>query len=145
MHVLASTAVLALLMLQTAPLPAAQSRHSSSDARKMTLTLPHALRKGETAWLLVKVGEIDHNEIRITTQDGRLLGTISPFGVHSGQAAGTYTIPIPADAFNHNRIALLLSVMGTGQAPRAPTTKEVKSVRLLIRRFRTRPADSNNP
>jgi len=103
----------------------------------MTLKLTHALEKGETAWLLVKVGAIGRQQVQITTQDGRPLGTISPFGVRSGQAAGTYTIPVAPDAFDHRRLALRVSMLQSGRAQRAPTTDEVKSIRLVIRRFKS--------
>ena len=143
MVVLASTVVLALVALQTAPpapaAPGAQSIAQSrqvDDAREMTLVLPHALRKGETAWLLVKVGTIGRDQIQIMTQDGRPLGTISPFGIRSGKSAGTYTIPVPEEAISNGRLALRLSVRQSGRAPRAPTAKEVKSLRLLIRQFK---------
>ena len=139
MVVLASTAVLAFVVLQAAPSastppPTAQSRQTG-DAREMTLALPHALRRGETAWLLVEVGAIGHDQIQLMTQDGRPLGNLSPFGVRSGQAAGIYTVPVPTEALGDGRLALRLSVMQSGHAPRAPTTEEVKSLRLLIRRL----------
>jgi hypothetical protein len=140
MVILASTTViLAFVVLQTAPSasvsPMAQSRQIS-DAREMTLVLPHALRKGETAWLLVKVGAIGRDQIQIMTQDGRPLGTISQFGIRSGKPAGTYTVPVPAEALSNGRLALRLSMMQSGRAPRAPTIREVKSLRLLIRQFK---------
>jgi len=139
MVVLASTAVLAFVVLQAAPSastppPTAQSRQTG-DAREMTLALPHALRRGETAWLLVEVGAIGHDQIQLMTQDGRPLGNLSPFGMRSGQAAGIYTVPVPTEALGDGRLALRLSVMQSGHAPRAPTTEEVKSLRLLIRRL----------
>ena len=139
MAVLASTAVLAFALLQAVPsasppTPTAQSRQTG-DAREITLALPHPLRKGETAWLLVEVGAIGHDQIQLTTQDGRPLGTISPFGVRSGQAAGTYTVPVPAEVLHNGRLALRLSVMHSGLAQQAPATEEVKSLRLLIRRL----------
>lgn len=140
MALFASTVILAFAVLQTASSasvspPMAQSRQIDG-AREMTLVLPHALRKGETAWLLVKVGVIGHDQIQLTTQDGRPLGTISQFGVRSGKPAGTYTVPIPAEALSEGRLVLRLSVMQSGRAPRAPTPKEVKSLRLLIRQFK---------
>jgi hypothetical protein len=141
MIVLAPTIVLAALVVAQVAHPASEPSASAMsqptvDARLVTLTLPHALKKGETAWLLVKVGAIGHNQIELTTEDGRSLGTISPFEVRSGQAAGTYTVPVPADAFDDRRLALRLSVLQSGLAQRAPTKEEVKSLRLVIRRFK---------
>jgi hypothetical protein len=132
-----STIVLTLVALQTAPSssqPAATAQsQQAGNARKMTLVLPHSLREGEAAWLLVKVGDIGHKQIRLTTQDGRPLGTISPFAIRSGQAAGTYSIPVPAEDFHHERLALRLSMVEAGDAQRAPTKEELESVRLVIR------------
>lgn len=140
MVVLASIVVVAFVALQTAPSasvsrPTAQSRQIDG-AREMTLALPHALRKGETAWLLVEVGAIGRDQIQLMTQDGRPLGTISQFGIRSGKPGGTYTVPVPAEALSNGRLVLRMSVMQSDRVPRAPTTKEVKSLRLLIRQFK---------
>ena len=145
MFSVSSTFVLAFVALQAAPPPPAAQPRQSGDARETTLTLPHALRKGETAWLLVEVGAIDSNQIQLMTQDGHPLGTISPYGVRSGQAAGTYTVPVPAEDLGNGRLVLRLSVLQSGHAPRAPTTEEVKSLRLLIRRFKSQPSTGANP
>lgn len=136
MSVLALSVILAFVTPQggSTPAPRAQSQ-PAGDAREMTLALPHALRKGETAWLLVTVGAIGHNQIQLTTHSGKDLGTISPFGIRSGQAAGTYTIPVPAEALSGKRLILRLSVPQAGGLQRATTTDEVKSVRLVIQRF----------
>jgi hypothetical protein len=136
MSVLALSVILAFVTPQagSTPAPKAQSQ-PAGDAREMTLVLPHALRKGETAWLLVAVGMIGHNQIQLTTQSGKDLGTISPFGIRSGQAAGTYTIPVPAEALSGRRLILRLSVPQADGLQRATTTEEVKSVRLVIQRF----------
>jgi hypothetical protein len=149
MFVLSSIVALAFVLLQAPPsssaTPAAAQPRQAGDAREMTLAVPHKLRKGETAWLLVEIGVIDHDQIQLITQDGHPLGTISPYSVRSGQAAGTYTVPVPANALNDGRLALRMSVIESGQAQRAPTTDEVKSLRLLIRRFRKRPQSGANP
>jgi len=125
--------VLGFALMQAAPI-APQSR-DIGDAREVTLALPHALQQGETVWLLVEIGAIGHDQIRLTTQDGRPLGLLSPYGVRSGQDAGTYTVPVPAEDLGDGRLVLRVTVMHTGLAQRAPTTDEVKSLRLLIRRF----------
>jgi hypothetical protein len=140
-----SILVLAFIALQAVPPPPAAQPQQSGDAREMTLTLPHALRKGETAWLLVEVGSIDANQIQLMTRDGHPLGTISPYGVRSGQATGTYTVPLPADDLVDGKIALRVSVIESGQTQRAPTTTEVKSLHLLIRRFKKQPPNAVNP
>jgi hypothetical protein len=101
--------------------------------RAVTLVLPHDLRAGETASLVVTVGAIGHGEISITTTSGRVVGVISPYGIRAGREAGTYTIPVPAEAISRRRVCLLLTISANGKE-RAPTTKEVPRVRVSIRR-----------
>ena len=134
MIVFASFTALVSVAPQAASGPLAAAHwQQPEDAREIVLTLPHPLRKDETTWLLVEVGAIDHNQIQLTTQEGRSLGTISPFAVRAGRPVGTYTIPLPSDAFHDGRIALRLTITQGDGEPRAPTTEEVKSLRLLLR------------
>lgn len=115
----------ALVFLALPPQPVA--------GRTETLSLPHALRAGESAWLEVKVGVIPKGaEIEITTTVGRPLGVISPFAIRPGNPAGTYTVPLPADAIAHGRVSLRLSLNYPGQSRRAPTLKEVKRLRVKV-------------
>ena len=69
--------------------------------------------------------------IEIATAAGRSLGVISPFGARVGQDAGTYTVPVPADAIRDGRIAVRLTIR-QGDATRAPTTEEVRGMKLSI-------------
>jgi hypothetical protein len=104
-----------------------------ASGRTVNLALPHALREGETAWLLVTVGVIPRGaEIEITSPSGRLLGVISPYGIRSGSAAGTYTVPLPADAISGRRLWLRLMLDLSGKQ-RPPTAREVKKVQVKIR------------
>jgi hypothetical protein len=103
--------------------------------RAMTLVLPHALRAGESASLLVTVGVIQHGaQIEITTPSGRFLGTVSPYGIRSGRVAGTYSVPLPAEAISGRRVSLLVSLDANGKQ-RAPTMEEVRRVRVAIRKI----------
>ena len=120
---LATLALFALLAQTTYTVP----------GRVVTLVLPHAPREGETAWLQVKVGAIERGaEIEITTTAGQSLGVISPFGIRSGRQAGTYTVPLPADAISDDRVSLRLTLNQGGHPQRAPTTKEVKSIHVKL-------------
>lgn len=104
----------------------------AAEARHLTLTLPRALGPGETAFANVELGLLARGlEIEVTTAAGQELGVISPHGVRAGQEAGTYALPIPPDAIVKGRVALRLSVNQFGHT-RAPTAKEVKSVRVKI-------------
>jgi hypothetical protein len=101
-------------------------------AGDMTLTLPHPLRAGETAWIEVQVGAIGRQEIDVTTASGEMLGTISPFAVRVGQDAGTYILPVPQDAIRDGRLSLRLTISQAGAPSRTPTADEVRSVKLRV-------------
>jgi hypothetical protein len=103
-----------------------------SSGRIETLVLPHALHTGETALLEVKVGVIARgSEIELATTSGQPLGVISPYGIRSGNQAGTYTVPLPADAISNGRVSVRLSLR-QGGSQRAPTREEVKSISVKI-------------
>lgn len=100
--------------------------------RTINLTLPHELREGETACLQVTAGVIPRGaEIEITPPAGRPLGTISPYGIRAGEEAGTYPVPLPAEAISGRRVTVRLSLRFRGEQ-RAPTKDEVKMVRVKI-------------
>ncbi len=102
-------------------------------AQDMTLTLPKPLHSDETAYIEVQLGVIGPGqEIEITTPGGRTLGVISPHGIRAGNAAGTYTLPLPANAICHDRVAIKLMITRSDAAPRTPTADEVRGVRVVV-------------
>jgi hypothetical protein len=102
-------------------------------ARSMTLELPRPLAAGETAFIEVQVGPIGRGRtIEVTTASGRPLGVVSPFGVRTGQDAGTYPLPVPKDAIHDGRLSIRLTISQPGGAPRAPGADEVRGVRLGV-------------
>jgi hypothetical protein len=101
-------------------------------AQDMTLTLPHPLAAGETAWIELQLGPIGRQEIDITTAAGQPLGTISPFGPRTGQDAGTYAFPVPADLIRDGRLAVRITITPPNGPPRAATEQEVRSVKLTV-------------
>lgn len=118
-------AVLALvaLLAQPAPVPA---------GRVVILTLPHALRVGESAWLEVELGTLARGQqIMVTTVDGRLLGHIAHYGSARDRAGSVYPLPLPVEVISKGRVSLRLSVE-RGDSRRAPTKGELKNVRLKI-------------
>jgi hypothetical protein len=80
----------------------------------------------------VQVGAIRRGqEIDVTIASGQELGVISPFGVRSGQDAGTYTLPVPAGAIRNGRLSVRLSIIQSGAPTHTPTAEEVRSVKLI--------------
>ena len=100
----------------------------SAAAQELTLALPHPLQPGETAWLEIEVGPVGRREVTVATASGRIIGVISPFGPRAGETAGTYALPLPAEAITADRVTVRLTITQTNGAPRAPTEQEVRRV-----------------
>jgi hypothetical protein len=113
--------------------PGLSSSVAQEDARTVTLALPHPLGAGDSAWIEVELGPIGRREISVTTTSGDPVGTISPYGIGAGQDAGTYSLPVPADAIKDDRLSIQLIISQPGGS-RAPTAQEVPGVTLRISR-----------
>jgi hypothetical protein len=125
-------AVVALLARAGLAQNAPAQGETAGTAQELTLALPHPLRDGETAGIEVHLGPIARGRfVTVTTASGEPLGTISPFGTRVGEDAGTYTLPVPADAIRNGRVAIRLSISRAGSPPRPPTEQELPSVRLI--------------
>jgi hypothetical protein len=117
---LAASAALALL-----------AQPADAATRAITLHLPHALMAHQAMVATVRLGAVPRGTtILVQTADGRLLGTISPYAIVPGQEAGSYTVPIPADAVTDGEVTLFVGVEMSPTLLRAPHTDEVKSVTL---------------
>jgi hypothetical protein len=102
------------------------------NAQRIVLDLPRAPAAEEAVWLNVRVGALARGaRILVMSDDGTLLGAISPFAVVPGQEAGTYTIPLPESAVREGRVAVRLVVEGPRKATRPPMESEVENVGLV--------------
>jgi hypothetical protein len=116
-----------------AHLASSASALAQDVARNTTLELPRALAANETAFIEVQVGPIGRGRtIEVTTASGQPLGVVSPFGVRTGQDAGTYPLPVPKDAIRDGRLSIRLTISQPDGPPRAPTADEVRSVKLGV-------------
>lgn len=98
-----------------------------------TLTLPSALNAADSVYLQVRLGAVaGGQEIELSTDDGRRLGVISPHGIRPGRDAGTYTVPVPADAIRDGRVRIRLITTPAGGAARDANADEVLEVRLVV-------------
>lgn len=98
----------------------------------MNLVLPRSLSENEGVAVELKLGVLARGaEIQVETTSGKMLGVISPYGIRSGHEAGTYTVPVPRDAISNQRVSLRITLINN-RSKRAPTTKEVRTVRLII-------------
>ena len=111
------------LLVQTAGAP----------GRVVNLVLPRSLNKDEGVAVQLKLGVIERGAvIQVKTISGKTVGTISPYGIRSGNEAGTYTISVPTEEISNNRLSLRITLNSHGSGKRAPTTQELRSVKLNI-------------
>lgn len=110
------------LLVQTAGAP----------GRVVNLVLPRSLNENEGVAVQLKLGVIERGAvIQVETISGKAIGTISPYGIRSGNEAGTYTMSVPIEEISNNRVSLRIT-LNYGRGKRAPTTQELRSVKLSI-------------
>jgi len=110
------------LLVQTAGAP----------GRVVNLVLPRSLNKDEGVAVQLKLGVIERGAvIQVKTISGKTVGTISPYGIRSGNEAGTYTLSVPTEEISNNRLSLRIT-LNYGSGKRAPTAQELRSVKLSI-------------
>ena len=106
---------------------------ANAPGRVVNLVLPRSLNEGEGIAVELKLGVLERgDEIQVETTSGKLLGVISPYGIRSGNEAGTYTVPVPTKEISNNRVSLRLTLNKHSRGKRAPTTQELRSLKLTI-------------
>jgi hypothetical protein len=108
---------------------------SGSIGRNISLALPKTLEQTDSIWLRLQTGNLTKgSEIEIWNVEGRFLGVISPFGPASRDPrdTATYIVPIPREALKDGRLELRLIVNGPNNAERAPTKRDVRSLKLKV-------------
>jgi hypothetical protein len=95
----------------------------------IVLTPPRAAVAREAIWLKVTVGPLPRGALlRVTTEDGRPVGTISPFGATARQTSQDYTLPLPKSAGAGAPVRLRLELQEPNGTSRAPKPGEVLGV-----------------
>ena len=123
MQTLFATLIALSLLVQTAGAP----------GRVVNLVLPRSLNTDEGIVLELKLGVLERgDQIRVEAMSGKLLGAISPYGIRAGEAAGTYTVPVPTELVANKRVSLRIILDQHSRGKRAPTNKELRAVRLQI-------------
>jgi propanediol utilization protein len=115
-------------LLSLALLAQAAQGASGGAAASRTVTLTPSGAPSRIAFLVVTLGALPSGgEVEITGTDGKMLGSLSPYALRAGTEAGTYTVPLPAEAVHNGQVTVHLSLRD-GDATRAPTADEVKAV-----------------
>lgn len=100
-------------------------------ADRVVLTVPRAPAADEALWLNVRLGVLERGaRVLVLSDDGKLLGAISPFAIVPGQKAGTYTIPLPESSVREGRVAVRVVVEEAERVTRPSRRGEVEDVAL---------------
>lgn len=95
--------------------------------------MPHPLRQGEKAYLLVTLGILSGiREVDVESEGGVFIGLASPFAIPPGKPAGTYIIPVPDAAIQENSLSLRFYIPKPDGSSRPATAGEVVKVTLEI-------------
>ena len=106
---------------------------ASAPGRVVNLVLARCLTAEEGLAVELKLGVLERgNTIKVETMSGKLLGVISPYGIRSGEEAGTYTVPVPPELVSNKRLSLRIILDQHSRGKRAPTNQELRDVRLQI-------------
>ena len=106
---------------------------SQPGALTLTLALPRTPAPGEAIRVRVNAGVLPHGaRIIVRTVTGKIAGTVAPYGVASGQEAGTYTIPIPAEAVSNGKLSLTFELKDRHGHVRAATQNEVLGAEVVL-------------
>ena len=101
-------------------------------SKLLVLTPSRAADPHEAIWLKVTVGPLPRgSRLSVTDEDGKLVGTISPFGAAVGQTSVDYTLPLPKSASSGGPVRLRMEMVRPGDAARPPTTSELLGVQLV--------------
>lgn len=107
----------------------------SSDGT-VTVPLPIDIRSADRLALLISVGPLPRGaQITISSDDGAVLGVVSPFGPQASAAGAVYSIPLPQAVAGRARrsggVSLRLRLYAPGRPSAVPTAVQVSGVRLV--------------
>jgi hypothetical protein len=100
---------------------------AAQDSRMIELSAPRALRSGESVEIEVTTAPLPRGaRLVVMTEQGEVLGVVTPFNVPGTGTGYTATVPVPHTAMTDGRLRLRLQLIEQGATPRAPRADEVK-------------------
>jgi hypothetical protein len=119
------------------PVPTAPA--GSDDV--LTLELSRKPADGESVALRLSVGVLPQGaRVVVEMLDGKIAGTVSPFGIRPGRKAGVYTIPVPDKAIGGDKVTLHLKILEKGaKAARFPVKGEIERAEITFMPAPSRP------
>jgi hypothetical protein len=100
---------------------------AAQESRMIELSAPSALRSDESVELQITTGPLARGaRLVVMTEQGEILGVVTPFNVPGTGTSNTATVPVPRTAMAGGRLRLRLQLIEQGAAPRAPRDDEAK-------------------
>jgi hypothetical protein len=100
---------------------------AAQESRMIELSAPSALRSDESVELQITTGPLARGaRLVVMTEQGEILGVVTPFNVPGTGTSNTATVPVPRTAMAGGRLRLRLQLIEQGGAPRAPRDDEAK-------------------
>lgn len=106
---------------------------AAEDIAVRELSAPRSPERGEAIELQVTTGSLPRGaRLTVMTEDGTILGAVTPFGQEFRRAPTVATIRIPRSAISDRRMRVKLEVIEPGAPPRPPRPGEVEALDLLL-------------
>src|SRR5262245_33687027 len=94
---------------------------TAQESRMLELVAPRALGRGESVEIQITTGPLAPGaRLVVMTEQGEVLGQVTPFGVPGVGSGNTATVPVPRGAMVDGRLRLRLLLFERGAPPRAP-------------------------
>ena len=120
------------LLLVGALVVAAIAAAAQSSPGVYALTPPRPTVAGEAIWLKLTVGPLPRGTVlRVSTEDGRPVGTIAPFGAAASQSVQDHLLALPTTASAGAAVRLRIELQDPNGTSRAPAPGEVRGVTLV--------------
>ena len=106
---------------------------AAQEKSVIELSAPRALAHNDAVEIQIATGPLPAGaRLVVMTEQGEVIGAITPYGIPGTPGTSTATIPVPPTALVDRRLRLQLQVIQPGTAPRAPRTDEVRRIDLIV-------------
>ena len=106
---------------------------AAQEKSVIELSAPRALTSSDAVEIQIATGALPAGaRLVVMTEQGEVIGAITPYGIPGTPASSTATIPVPPTALVDRRLRLQLQVVQPGTSPRAPHADEVRRIDLIV-------------
>jgi hypothetical protein len=103
------------------------------ESRMIELSAPRPPTPSESVEIQITTGPLPRGaRLVVMSEQGDVLGAVTPFGVPGTARGSTATIPVPRTGLVDGRLRLQLQIVETGAAPRSPQTNEIQRVDIVL-------------